>query len=58
MKLVEDQARVERYERLVLECREGNAHAIDFYQNLGYVLCAKYPPYEDEADAVCMEKRL
>jgi len=56
MKLVEEQARLEGYERLVLECREGNAHAIEFYQKQGYVICAKYPPYEEEADAICMEK--
>ena len=58
MKLVEEQARVEGYKRLVLECREGNAHAIDFYKKQGYVICGKYPPYENEADAVCMEKTL
>ena len=46
------------YERLVLECREGNPHAIEFYQKTGYTICEKYPPYEQEADAVCLEKRL
>jgi len=44
------------YERLVLECREQNAHALDFYRRIGYRDCEKYPPYEDEADAICMEK--
>lgn len=58
MKQVEVQARVEGYERLVLECREGNAHAIGFYKRQGYTICAKYPPYEDETDAVCMRKML
>ena len=46
------------YRRLVLECREGNGHAIGFYRKNGYTLCAKYPPYDEEADAVCLEKRL
>ena len=55
---VERQAGKEGYERLVLECREGNSHAIRFYQRTGYMLCRKYPPYENEADAVCLEKSL
>ena len=55
---LEKQAKETGYERLVLECREGNSHAIDFYIREGYSLCAKYPPYENEADAVCLEKAL
>ena len=55
---VEKQAPNEGYERLVLECREGNGHAIGFYKRRGYSVCAKYPPYQDEEDAVCLEKRL
>lgn len=55
---VERQAGEEGYERLVLECREGNSRAIRFYQREGYMLCRKYPPYGSEADAVCLEKRL
>ena len=58
MELVEEQARAEGYERLVLECREGNPHAIEFYKKQGYAICEKYPPYKEEADAVCMEKTL
>ena len=46
------------YRRLVLECREGNSHAIEFYKKNGYAVCAKYPPYQDEKDAVCLEKWL
>ena len=45
------------YTRLVLECREGNGHAIAFYERIGFQRCEKYPPYETEADAVCLEKR-
>ena len=55
---VERQAEKTGYARLVLECREGNSHAIDFYIREGYTVCAKYPPYENEADAVCLEKQL
>lgn len=46
------------YRRLILECREGNPHAIDFYKRVGYLPCENYPPYENETDAVCLEKKL
>ena len=55
---VETLARACVYRRLILECREGNPHAIDFYKREGYTLCEKYPPYENETDAVCLEKKL
>ena len=58
MHALEEKAQEAGYERLVLECREGNGHAIEFYKKNGYVVCGKYPPYEDEADAVCLEKWL
>ena len=58
MRALEEYAEEAGYERLVLECREGNGHAIEFYKKNGYIQCANYPPYEDEADAVCLEKRL
>ena len=44
------------YKKLILECREGNPHAVNFYIRQGYVICEKYPPYDEEADAVCLEK--
>jgi len=46
------------YRHLVLECRDGNRHAIEFYQRNGYVPCAQYPPYSGVSDAVCLEKWL
>ena len=52
----ENRARAAGYSRLVLECREGNPHAIEFYRKNGYTDCEKYPPYGNEADAVCLEK--
>ena len=58
MAAVEEQARETGYSRLVLECREGNPHAIEFYRKNGYTDCEKYPPYGNEADAVCLEKPL
>ena len=58
MTALEGYARQTGYRRLVLECREGNSHAIAFYRRNGYVNCEKYPPYEEEDDAVCLEKRL
>ena len=44
--------------RLVLECRDSNPHAISFYMRNGYTRCENYPPYEEEDDAVCLEKEL
>lgn len=58
MKALEEQARELGYRRILLECREGNAHAIGFYLKNGYVICENYPPYDSEADAVCFEKKL
>ena len=55
---VETLARECGYRRLILECREGNPRAIDFYQREGYTICEKYPPYKNETDAVCLEKIL
>ena len=58
MAAVEETARGTGYSRLVLECREGNPHAIEFYRKNGYRDCEKYPPYENEDDAVCLDKKL
>ena len=58
MTALENNAREAGYSRLVLECREGNSHAIEFYKKNGYTLCEKYPPYDKEDDAVCLEKWL
>ena len=58
MAALEKMAGTAGYRRLVLECREGNPHAIEFYKKNGYTVCENYPPYENEADAVCLEKEL
>jgi len=44
------------FTRLVLESRESNVHAIEFYKKNGYSVCPNYGPYVNEKDAVCMEK--
>lgn len=46
------------YKRIILECRDKNKHAIEFYQNNGYCICENYPPYDKEYDAVCLHKYL
>lgn len=58
MDFAEDWARRQGYVRTVLECRDNNPHAIAFYKRNGYTVCRNYPPYEEEADAVCLEKSL
>ena len=55
---LEKLAREAGYQRLLLECREKNGHALAFYKKSGYHVCASYPPYGEEPDAVCMEKRV
>ena len=56
MEAMENRAAEAGYSHLVLECREGNGHAISFYRKHGYSTCENYPPYEKEEDAVCLEK--
>jgi len=58
MKVLEAWASEQGYKKLILECREQNSHALDFYSQAGYQICEKYTPYENEADAVCMYIKL
>lgn len=53
---IEKWARHRGYNKLILECREPNKHALEFYRRVGFTPCGKFAPYEDEDDAVCMEK--
>jgi len=57
MQQLEIWAREHGCSRLILECRQINQHAISFYRKNGYSECPKYPPYEDQGDAVCLEKQ-
>lgn len=56
MEELERLAKESGFEKLILECRTGNPHALEFYRKTGYAVRSKYPPYEKEEDAVCMEK--
>lgn len=58
MAALEAWAKTQGYRRLILECREKNSHALEFYRKSGYAVCANYPPYVGVSDAVCMDKRL
>jgi len=56
MAQLEEWAACHGYTRLILECREINSHAIDFYKREGYTVCEKYTPYENQPDAICLDK--
>lgn len=58
MRELERWALAHDYTHMLLECREQNKHALDFYHRIGYRNCDKFPPYDNEDDAVCMEKYL
>ena len=51
-------AREYGYTRVLLECRDRNTHAVEFYHRVGYTECAKYGVFVNEDDAVCMDKYL
>lgn len=55
---IEQWAAKHGYQRLVLQSREANTHALAFYEKKGYTRCPKYPPYTESPIAVCMEKHL
>jgi len=47
-----------RADRLLVEVREGNTGAQEFYRNLGFQVTAKVRFYYDEEDAYVMEKKI
>lgn len=51
-------AREMAYRRIILHTRASNAAAIRFYEQHGFEIIEPYPPYENDADAVCMAKNL
>lgn len=58
MACLEEWAGERGYRRLILECRSGNSHALEFYRKVGYHEIEKFSPYDVEDDAVCFEKKL
>jgi ribosomal-protein-alanine N-acetyltransferase len=57
-RLLED-ARVKGMAKMTLEVRVGNTPALALYRSLGFVETSRRPKfYEDQADAVLMEKTL
>ena len=58
MKSLENWASEQGYTRLILECRQKDKHAIEFYDRTGYAVCEPYGPYVHIDDAVCMDKHI
>lgn len=46
------------YSKLLLETRKQNEHAIQFYDQCGYVHCSAYGNYCGKENAYCFEKQL
>ena len=56
LKALESEARKYHYQRLVLETRIQNHHAIQFYEKNGFSLCPNYGIYKDCKNACCFQK--
>lgn len=46
------------YERLFLETRIQNIHAIEFYQKTGYIHCENFGVYQESENSYCFSKDL
>lgn len=55
---LEEKARQFGYNRLLLETRVQNVHAIDFYHKMGYIHCEPYGRYVGKENAYCFEKEI
>ncbi|WP_167957076.1 GNAT family N-acetyltransferase [Anaerosporobacter faecicola] len=58
IKALEEEAKRLNYQKLVLETRIQNEHAISFYEKNGYIHCEKYGVYRNNENAYCFKKEL
>jgi len=58
MKHLETQARAQGLKSVKLETGEKLAAAVTLYKSLGYIVCGKFGPYEDDPVSLFMEKAL
>ena len=58
MQMIENKAKELHFARTILQTREAMTEAVSLYEKLGYYRIENYPPYENEADAVCLDKEL
>jgi ribosomal protein S18 acetylase RimI-like enzyme len=55
---LEDWAIAESYQKVVLETLHKQHEAIALYQKMGYEIVVNYPPYENLAESICLQKML
>lgn len=55
---LEEQARIQGLQSVKLETGNKLAAAVALYKSLGYTICGKFGPYEDDPVSVFMEKAL
>ncbi|MDE7429858.1 MAG: GNAT family N-acetyltransferase [Lachnospiraceae bacterium] len=58
MELLEDAARKQGYNYLILESGEPLVVAMALYRKIGYEVIANYGQYKDMPDSICMKKEL
>lgn len=55
---LEEQARIQGYQKLILETGKRLVVANKLYKQMGFVIIANYGPYKNLEESVCMEKQL
>ncbi|MCL2865874.1 MAG: GNAT family N-acetyltransferase [Lachnospiraceae bacterium] len=58
MRKVEEEAKKQGYQELVLESSKELVNAIKMYQKLGYQEIEKFYPYENSTISICMGKKI
>jgi len=58
MRRLEEKAKTQGYERMILQTRERMKDAVHLYIGQGYQRIANYPPYDHLDGAVCLAKAL
>lgn len=58
MKIIEDKAKQQGFQRMILQTREIMTDAVKLYEKLGYYRIDNYPPYDKLDGAICLAKEL
>jgi ribosomal protein S18 acetylase RimI-like enzyme len=58
MKIIEAKAKLQGFQRTILQTREIMTDAVKLYEKLGYYRIDNYPPYDELDGAICFAKDL
>ena len=58
MKIIEDKAKQQGFQKIILQTREIMKDAVKLYEKLGYNRINNYPPYNKLDGAICFAKEL